>query len=93
MKTVSTVCVLCSARLMLADDFDPDDMFNGNSGKKESSSSDESLGIDEDYTAAPIKYAYDAYQEKLQMQKAEGGSSGPVRAQSGPRPGTEAFRA
>jgi hypothetical protein len=67
---------------------------NGNGGKKESSaSSDESFLADEDYTAAPVKYAYDAYQEKLQKQKAEGGSSGTVRQQSGPRPGTEAFRA
>jgi hypothetical protein len=46
------------------DDFDPDDMFNGNGdgGKKESSaSSDESLTADEVYTAPPVKYAYDAY--------------------------------
>jgi hypothetical protein len=78
------------------DDFDPDDMFNGNGngGKKESSaSSDESLTADEVYTAPAVKYAYDAYQEKVEKQKAEGGSYTAVRQNTGPRPGTEAFRA
>lgn len=73
-------------------------MFTGGKTKESSASSEESLIADEVYTSKPVKYAYDAYQEKLDRQKAdsERGSEtshtvtppAPV-----PRPGTEAFRA
>jgi hypothetical protein len=77
-------------------DFDPDDMFNGPK-KAPSASSDEST-TDENYTTAPtpIKYAYDAYQEKLDRQKLQAESekgSEAGHAPSRPRPGTEAHRA
>ena len=80
------------------DDFNPDDMFNDNTGSKKDSpeSSEESLIADEVYTSKPITYAYDAYQEKLDRQKLEGvgASSGSSQAAPPrPRPGTEAFRA
>jgi hypothetical protein len=88
-------CVLLAD---IPDDFDPDDMFNGNAGSKKDSSdsSEESLMADEVYTSKPITYAYDAYQEKLDRQKLEG--SAPKGETSHtvpprPRPGTEAFRA
>jgi hypothetical protein len=68
-------------------------MFNG--PKKESSASSEESTA-EDFQAGPtVKYAYDAYQEKLEKLKAAGGAAGsgtrdvPVK----PRPGTEAHRA
>jgi hypothetical protein len=77
------------------DDFDPDDMFNGNGPKKDSSASSEESTTDEVFTTAPtpVKYAYDAYQEKLDMLKASGGSSEASRVPVKPRPGTEAHRA
>lgn len=72
-------------------------MFTG--GKKESSaSSEESLIADEVYTSKPVKYAYDAYQEKLDRQRADTergiiDSGTRHSAPPKPRPGTEAFRA
>ena len=82
----------------MVDDFDPDDMFTGGNKTKESSaSSEESLIADEVYTSKPVKYAYDAYQEKLDRQRAdsERGSESSHAIPPAPahRPGTEAFRA
>lgn len=82
----------------VTDDFDPDDMFNGNTGSKKDSSdsSEESLIADEVYTSKPITYAYDAYQEKLDRQRLEGTAPKSESSQAvppRPRPGTEAFRA
>lgn len=73
-------------------------MFTGGGGgaKKDSSaSSEESLIADEVYTSKPVKYAYDAYQEKLDRQRADGSTGSEVghTVPSRPRPGTEAFRA
>jgi hypothetical protein len=62
---------------MVQDDFNPDDMFGTGTTKKDSSSdSDESLLADDVYTSKPINYAYDAYQEKLDMQRREASLSG-----------------
>ena len=61
--------------------FNPDDMFfpNGdaNALKRQVSreSSEESLMADEVYLSKPIKYAYDAYQEKVDLLKAEAAAS------------------
>lgn len=82
----------------VSDDFDPNDMFNGNTGSKNDSSdsSEESLIADEVYTSKPITYAYDAYQEKLDRQRLEGTVSNSEPSHAAPprpRPGTEAFRA
>jgi hypothetical protein len=69
-------------------------MFNG--PKKDSSASSEESTVEDFTTPAPtVKYAYDAYQEKLEKLKAAGADLGsgsrdvPVK----PRPGTEAHRA
>lgn len=84
-----------------SDDFNPDDMFsdpnsNTNSKKDSSASSEESLTADEVYISKPVTYAYDAYQERLEKQKAAGtgpNSDTSHNAPPRPRPGTEAFRA
>lgn len=51
------------------DHFDPDDMFKD---KKDSSHSSEEdcVTADEVYLSKPVVYAYDAYQERLEAQKA-----------------------
>jgi len=69
-------------------------MFNG--PKEKSSASSEESTVEDFSTPGPtVKYAYDAYEEKLQKLKGAGGGMGsgtrdvPVK----PRPGTEAHRA
>lgn len=56
----------------LAADFNPDDMFLTPAEKKtDGSGSDESITADDVHFAKPpVKYAYDAYQERLEADKA-----------------------
>lgn len=64
------------------DKFDPDDMF-GAPAKESSASSEESITADDVFFAKPVKYAYDAYQEKLDNEVAEQRSRAQSRASTG----------
>lgn len=50
-------------------------MFSDKDKKTDSSSSEESVTVDDVFFHKPIEYAYDAFKEKVEREAAAGGSS------------------
>jgi hypothetical protein len=71
------------------DHFNPDDMFSAQDApiraRAPSTASAESLTADDVYLSQPVTYAYDAYQEKLELESRQGSASGGTKGSHGTR--------